>query len=232
MARWLFAGSGSDGQRRPFAAGRGFRPVTIAFGELLDASGRVHKLLFPGEERVAGGADADPDDEIQRLTSTKIAEYYREADKKDSRRTSVADAIGNVLSSYKSPSQNAAVPPLEGTVKSFPSNRARSSVADFQQPLKTEVPNRKKRPIWRPLILPSSSFRATWDLGMLLLICYVALVTPVEVGFMSEHSLPTAFGILNILVDVFFWIDLVPSIFFLLLVLFILAHDLFFSPRP
>ena len=41
-----------------FTRARGFG-AAVALGEFFDAAGRVHKFLFAGEKRMAGGADTD-----------------------------------------------------------------------------------------------------------------------------------------------------------------------------
>mmetsp|Transcript_11963 Transcript_11963/g.14238 ORF Transcript_11963/g.14238 Transcript_11963/m.14238 type:complete len:723 (-) Transcript_11963:612-2780(-) len=61
------------------------------------------------------------------------------------------------------------------------------------------------------IISPDGSFRTRWDLSQLLVLSYVALLVPVRVCFNVETEGP-AF-IIDLLVDSYFWIDIVVNFF-------------------
>jgi hypothetical protein len=82
-------------------------------------------------------------------------------------------------------------------------NEERRKSKTFQDSSRARIPRDA-----RCIIDPKSSFQSYWDIIMMILLLFVAIVTPYEVGFLEITEVDHPLWIINRVVDVFFLQDL------------------------
>lgn len=84
--------------------------------------------------------------------------------------------------------------------------REMNRVMDYEGGVGDAEPENHYHGKW--IVLPDSTFRKVWDAAQVVLLCYVAMVTPLRIGFDIEVELFGATWFWEVLVDIYFIADI------------------------